>query len=825
MLINSCGLCCDSYNFTLYTLPGKSCLNRYRREDLDISGGLKVLSVSSVLQHENHELNNLLVTFMEVKELALRENVRIRFNRLNHARFQWKMELGNPERSRKRVIVRIFIVLLKTPGDSSSFTNKEPVMMDKFAHNLSGEEKETLVRESTDNTLSMVESGLTVERLSLEVGKRETSTWCGLPINLYLPKSSEQGRDFLLMAFVHDVEQDVVEGLDGVKHVMCGHKNIETKMDSRSYGFPFDREFDFNIHSSNNRLSSFAHQTIRIVHRPDIMSGTGAGWEDLVRLQPRSNERESGRGNGTNVGGNNTTTLGGDNPTTVGGNNSTTVGGNNQTTVGGNNPTTVGGSNRTTVGGNNPTTMGENNRTTVEGNNPTTVGESNRTTVGGDNPTTLGENNRTTVEGNNPTTVGGNNRTTVGGNNPTTVGGNNRTTEEDPANVETSSPVSRDETFVSGTSPQDGNSSEEDSSTISRNETLVNGTTPREKDKSVDGTSSTISTNNVDVTDPQGGNSSVEGISTTLNEITLQQGKNSSAEGTSSTISRDETIVNGINTQEGNSPSTDSKNKTSVSRKKQQGWNSSGEGNSSFETNAKRKNPQGGNSFAEGYTEETSSSISRDETLVNGEKPQGWNTSVTIDETIFTDGRNETVVNKTSVHSVDGKSFTNSTSETLVNGINSQGGSTSAKGSSSVEPKDETFIGGGNQGISVKDTSSTEPCPQSSSEGKSNDQSAKRRTTGNSSGSDAVDKTDGHKPKRYQRYKTRDTTTTTTTPKRYQRYKTRDTTTTTTLWTERSAAKKNKKHKNQREKYSQGSKGFIFINLRPSLHCRCSVHV
>ena len=387
MLINSCGLCCDSYNFTLYTLLGKSCLNRYRREDLDISGGLKVLSVSSVLQHENHELNNLLVTFMEVKELALRENVRIRFNRLNHVRFQWKMELGNPERSRRRVIVRIFIVLLKTPGDSSSFTNKEPVMMDKFAHNLSGEEKETLVRESTENTLCMVESGLTVERLSLEVGKRETSTWCGLPINLYLPKSSEQGRDFLLMAFVHDVEQDVVEGLDGVKHVMCGHKNIETKMDSRSYGFPFDREFDFNIHSSNNRLSSFAHQALRIVDRPDIVSGGGAGWEDLERLQPRSNERESGRGNGT----------------TLEGNSSTTVGGNNRTTVGRNSSTTVGG---------------------------------------------------------NGTTVGGNSSTTVGGNNRTTVGGNNSTTEENPTNGGSSSPVSRDESFATGTNPQGGNSSE-----------------------------------------------------------------------------------------------------------------------------------------------------------------------------------------------------------------------------------------------------------------------------------------------------------------------------------------------------------------------------
>ena len=33
---------------------------------------MKVLSVSSVLRHESHELNNLLVTFMEVKELALK---------------------------------------------------------------------------------------------------------------------------------------------------------------------------------------------------------------------------------------------------------------------------------------------------------------------------------------------------------------------------------------------------------------------------------------------------------------------------------------------------------------------------------------------------------------------------------------------------------------------------------------------------------------------------------------------------------------------------------------------------------------------------------
>ena len=252
------------------------------------------MGISSILRHENNQLSNILVTFMEVKDLELRENVRIRFNRLNHVKFQWRVEIGNRERSRKRVIVRIFMVILKTPGDPTSFTNKEPMLMDKFAHNLSGEEKEVLIRNSTENTLSMMESGLTVERLTEEVtgDGTENKNWCGIPMNLYLPKSSEQGKDFLIMAFVHDVDQDVVEGLDGVQHVMCGHKDINIKMDSRGFGFPFDREFDFNLHASNNRLSSFAHQEIKIFHRPTIMSDGSEGWEDLKSLQPRSTEKK-----------------------------------------------------------------------------------------------------------------------------------------------------------------------------------------------------------------------------------------------------------------------------------------------------------------------------------------------------------------------------------------------------------------------------------------------------------------------------------------------------------------------------------------------------
>ena len=312
---------------------------RYRREELDVGEGLEVVSVSSVLRHQNHELNNLLVTFMEVKDLALRDNVRIRFNRLNHARFQWRVEIGNRQRSRRRVIVRIFMAFLKTPGDPTSFTNREPMLMDKFVHNLSGDEREELVRESRENTLCMEESGLTVERLTDPdyVIHGDRNTWCGIPINLYLPKSSEQGRDFLLMAFVHDVEQDVMEGLDGVQHVMCGHKDINARMDSRGFGFPFDREFDFNLHSSNSRLRSFARQEIKIVHRPNIMSGGAAGWEDLSRLQPRSTGRRTnttGRGNDTTreeARGNSTTGRGNNTTREDAGGNSTTGRGNDTT--------------------------------------------------------------------------------------------------------------------------------------------------------------------------------------------------------------------------------------------------------------------------------------------------------------------------------------------------------------------------------------------------------------------------------------------------------------------------------------------------------------
>ena len=63
------------------------------------------------------------------------------------------------------------------------------------------------------------------------------------------------------MAFVNDLkDQEINEGSDGIEqmwvfykltnailmlssfHRLCGHKDVNTKVDERPFGFPFDRE-------------------------------------------------------------------------------------------------------------------------------------------------------------------------------------------------------------------------------------------------------------------------------------------------------------------------------------------------------------------------------------------------------------------------------------------------------------------------------------------------------------------------------------------------------------------------------------------------------
>ena len=76
-------------------------------------------------------------------------------------------------------------------------------------------------------------------------------------------RSTESGTDFQVVAVVTNVNQAVNEGSDGVEHMYqhsyifpfsitdlsryCGHKDRGIVNDGRNYGFPFDRQIDFDL--------------------------------------------------------------------------------------------------------------------------------------------------------------------------------------------------------------------------------------------------------------------------------------------------------------------------------------------------------------------------------------------------------------------------------------------------------------------------------------------------------------------------------------------------------------------------------------------------
>ena len=104
--------------------------------------------------------------------------------------------------------------------------------------------------------------------------RKETKTWCGFPHHLLLPKGRDfnkgdqikDAQSFLLMVLVNDIEQDVTEGSDRIEHMFCGHKDLRTKLDKRSFGFPFNRDISFNLLDTKNKYDCFEFH-ILIINR------------------------------------------------------------------------------------------------------------------------------------------------------------------------------------------------------------------------------------------------------------------------------------------------------------------------------------------------------------------------------------------------------------------------------------------------------------------------------------------------------------------------------------------------------------------------------
>ena len=85
-------------------------LPTYKEEDFQLTQGVKVVNAKTLLENPVlGSLDNILLTEMEDAELNYGNNTQIHYRRVNHHHFKYEIELENPERANKKVIVRLFL--------------------------------------------------------------------------------------------------------------------------------------------------------------------------------------------------------------------------------------------------------------------------------------------------------------------------------------------------------------------------------------------------------------------------------------------------------------------------------------------------------------------------------------------------------------------------------------------------------------------------------------------------------------------------------------------------------------------------------------------
>ena len=96
----------------------------YKKEDFILSDGIRILSVKTVIEKANSltktDLENFLITHWEKKTLNYKTTTPITYNRINHIEFKYKIKLQNENRTKRKVIFRIWLGLLESTTKISS---------------------------------------------------------------------------------------------------------------------------------------------------------------------------------------------------------------------------------------------------------------------------------------------------------------------------------------------------------------------------------------------------------------------------------------------------------------------------------------------------------------------------------------------------------------------------------------------------------------------------------------------------------------------------------------------------------------------------------
>ena len=84
----------------------------YKKEDFPLSDEVKVVNVKTVLENQVlKKVDNILLTRMASRTLDYGPETRITYRGLDHHPFKYEIKLENPQKSTRKVIVRIFLGL------------------------------------------------------------------------------------------------------------------------------------------------------------------------------------------------------------------------------------------------------------------------------------------------------------------------------------------------------------------------------------------------------------------------------------------------------------------------------------------------------------------------------------------------------------------------------------------------------------------------------------------------------------------------------------------------------------------------------------------
>ena len=93
-------------------------LPSYTLDDFALQDRIEVTNfktvVESSLVETDKDLENTLVTYFEEVDIKHSQSSSIKYNRINHIPFKYEIQLRNPKKSTKKVIVRIWLGLVNS---------------------------------------------------------------------------------------------------------------------------------------------------------------------------------------------------------------------------------------------------------------------------------------------------------------------------------------------------------------------------------------------------------------------------------------------------------------------------------------------------------------------------------------------------------------------------------------------------------------------------------------------------------------------------------------------------------------------------------------